>query len=115
MPLGSDLKKHTDIAKTQYQRLGKVSDDKNPKPKKYNKSDLIHDSEHGFYKYREIKKFGGHSFEVKYSFLANFVIYLDKFSRVKAQKEKTKTKTICLIELQNYIMAYYIFINTMIY
>ena len=28
LPLGSELKKHTDIAKTQYQRLGKVFRDK---------------------------------------------------------------------------------------
>ena len=56
-PLGSELKKQTDTAKRQYQRLGKSrefdkkeDDNKKQALKKYNKSDLIYDSNHIFYK-----------------------------------------------------------------
>ena len=65
MLLDSELKKQTDTAKTQYQGLDKVyklengerinNDDKKPTLKKYNKSNLIYDSNHTFYKYHNIK------------------------------------------------------------
>ena len=56
-PLSSELKKQTDTAKKQYQRLGKSrefdkkeDDNKKQALKMYNKSDLIYDSNHSFYK-----------------------------------------------------------------
>ena len=41
-------------------------------PKKYNKSDLIHDSNHIFYNYHDIRKFESFCLESKYSFLAKW-------------------------------------------
>ena len=75
MPLGSDLKKKTEIAKKQYQRLDKVyefdkQDDnktinKKPTIKKYDRSNLIYSYKHNFYKYHDIKKINSLSFEFK--------------------------------------------------
>ena len=51
-------------------------------------------------------KFGNLSLKSKYSFLANFSNDLDKFSRLKPKKEKTKEKkNKRVIHFQNYIMA----------
>ena len=69
LPLGSELKKHNHIVVKQYQGLNKVYEfDKNKDHKKinkndkiptittYNRSDLICNSNHRFYKYWNIKK-----------------------------------------------------------
>ena len=58
--------------------------------KKYNKSDLIYDSNPIFYKYRDIEKIDNISLKSKYSFLANFFNDLDKFSKLKPQREKSR-------------------------
>ena len=64
------------------------NDDKKPTLKKYNKSDLIYNSKHSFYKYYDIKEFDKLSLESKDSFLAKFFNDLDKFSKLKILKEK---------------------------
>ena len=53
----------------------------------------------------------------KYFFLASFSNNLDKFSRLKPQKENAKKKKKCTIQLQSCIMTCqkYILMNTMIY
>ena len=58
--------------------------------KKYNKSDLIYDSNPIFYKYRDIEQIDNISLKSKYSFLANFFNDLDKFSKLKPQREKSR-------------------------
>ena len=58
----------------------------------YNKSNLIYDSNHSFYKYHNINKFDNLSFKSKHSLLVNVFNDLDKFSRVKTHKENTKEK-----------------------
>ena len=60
-----------------------------PALKKYNKSD---NNNHSFYKYHNTKKFENLSLEIKYYFLASFFDDLDKFTKLKRQKEKTKEK-----------------------
>ena len=97
-PLDRKLKKQADIGKKQDQELYKVyefdgtinKDVQKPTLKKYSKAELIYDTVHSFYKYCDIKKFNNLSLESKYSFLPSFSNDLDKFSRSKNQKEKTK-------------------------
>ena len=99
-PLGIQLKIQTDIVKKkeQYERLDKVykvdetliKNDKKLTLGKYNKSNLIHNPNHGFYKYRVIKKFGNLFLEPNYSFLVNLFNDLDKFSQLKTQKRGNK-------------------------
>ena len=60
--------------------------------KKYNESNLIYGSNQSFYKYQDIKTFDNLSFKSKHSFLVNSLNYLDKFTKVTTQKEKTKEK-----------------------
>ena len=62
--------------------------------KKHNKSDLIYDANHSLQKYHSTKKSGRLALKSKCLFLANFCDDLDKFSRLKPQKEKhTHKKT----------------------
>ena len=63
-----------------------------PTVKKYNKSDLIHNSKFSFYKYNNIKKFRILSFELQYSYLFEFKYDLYNFNTLEPQKEKTKKK-----------------------
>ena len=57
MPLGKEIKAQTDITKKQYQKLGitfefdKQVKKEEPKVENYNKSNLIYNSKHSFYKY----------------------------------------------------------------
>ena len=104
-PLGSELKKQNDIAKTRYQGLNKVyqfdgtinKDDKKPRLKKYNKSGLIYDANHSFYKYQDINNFVCYSLESNSTFLASFSKDFDKLSKVRRQKEKkVKKKNKCV-------------------
>ena len=61
---------------------------------------------HSFYKYGDIKKIDNLSLELNYSFLANFLNDLDKFIKLKPQKEETKEKIqMCMMKFQNYVMA----------
>ena len=70
-----------------------IKNDRKPTLKKYNKSDLIYDSNYSFYKYyHDLKKFDSLSLESKYSFLVNLFSDLDKFNKLKPQKEETKEK-----------------------
>ena len=71
LSLGNKLKKQIDIVGKQYRWLNKVyeldkkesdetinkDDDKTPTIKKYNKSNLIYNSNHSFYKYQNFNKF----------------------------------------------------------
>ena len=76
LPLGKELKAQTGIAKKQYKELNKLlKSDKKEQPiikkekqtiKKYNKSDLIYNSKHSFYKYYcDSKNFNNLSFKSK--------------------------------------------------
>ena len=59
----------------------------------YSKSDLIHNSNYRFYKYyHDSNKFDELSFKSKYSFLAELFNDLNKFNKLKTQKEKKKKK-----------------------
>ena len=68
--------------------------------KNYSKSDVILQFfivNYSFYKYHgDIEKFDDHSLEWKYSFVAKFFNDLDKFNKLKTQKEKTKEKSTCV-------------------
>ena len=85
LPLGSELKKQSNIEKKQYQGLGKVYEfNKTESDETINKDD----KEPALKKY---KKFNNLSLKSKYSFLAYFFNNLDKYNNLKSQKEK-KTK-----------------------
>ena len=59
---------------------------------KYNKSDLIYNRKHSFYKYYDIKQFHKLCLQSKHSFLAKFFNDLHKFSKLKTQKEKKQKR-----------------------
>ena len=64
-----------------------------PKLENYSKSDLIFNSNYSFYKhFCDTKKFDNLSLKSKHSFPSNFFDDLDKFNKLKTQKEKTKKK-----------------------
>ena len=99
LPLGKKSRAQTDTAKKQYQKLGdtyeldKIIKKENPKLKKHNKSNLIYGSSYNFFKYyRDIKKFGNLSFKSVYSYLISFFNNLNKFNKLKLQKEEIKEK-----------------------
>ena len=99
LSLDKELKAQTDVTK-KYQKYKKLDDTfefykiiKKEKPthENYSKSNLIYDANHSFYKfYRDSKKFNNISFKSKYSFLTKFFKDLNKFNKLKTQKEKTK-------------------------
>ena len=95
-PLGKELKSQTDIAKKQYQTLDKIyeSDEREePTIKKCNRSNLIYNRKYSFYKYyRDRKKFDKVSFESNDSFLDKRFNDLNKFNKLKTQKEETQKK-----------------------
>ena len=87
-------KTQTDIAKKQYQKLDNIYEldetIKNEKRtlKKYNKSNLIYNSNSSFFKYYcDLKNFYNPSFKSMYSLLISFFNDLDKFNKLKPQKE----------------------------
>ena len=118
LPLGSELKKQTDIAKKQYQGSQKVyefykkgndktisKDDKKPTLKKCKKSDLIYDSKHSFHDYNNIINLRRLSLIQNNTFL--FYQDLNKLNRVKSKKENTKKKKrFYITKLQNCIMSF---------
>ena len=112
-PLGKELKAHIDIAKKQYQKLDctseldKVIEKEKLTLKMYNKLNVIYDNNFSFFKYYcDIKKFDNLSSKSMYSFLIRFFNDLDKFNKLKSQKEETKRKKQTpLMQLQNYIMT----------
>ena len=69
----------------------KEEDDKTSKINKYNKSDLICDGNHNFYKYHDIKRFNSIPFKSKYSFLFEFYYDLETFGCLYPLKEHKKT------------------------
>ena len=100
LPLGKELKAHIDIAKKQYQKLDctseldKVIEKEKLTLKMYNKLNVIYDNNFSFFKYYcDIKKFDNLSSKSMYSFLIRFFNDLDKFNKLKPQKEETKKKT----------------------
>ena len=61
----------------------------------YSKSNLIYGTNQNFYKYyRNSKKIGNLYFKSKYFFLDKFLKDLNKFTKLKTQKEKEKRKKI---------------------
>ena len=93
--LDKELKAQTDTAKKQYQKLDdayrfdKIIKKEKQALKKYSKSDLIYNSNYSFYKYFcDVKKFDSLFPESKYSFLTKFFNDLNKFNKLKTQKEK---------------------------
>ena len=84
--LGIELKKPAGITEKQYREFDKVyefekegaetinDNDKKPSLEKYSKLDLIHDVNHSFFKYFNIRKIDNLFIKSKYSFLANFLI-----------------------------------------
>ena len=57
-----------------------------------NKSNLIYDANHSFYKYQDLKKIHKLSPKAKCFFLANLLNGLDKVSKLQPQKEETKER-----------------------
>ena len=91
--------KKIDIAKKQYQALEKVYEfdgtkckgDRKQTLKKYNKKNKLYEVNYSFSKHCVISNFDNKilkDLESKYSFLASVFDDLDKFSRLKSQKEK---------------------------
>ena len=84
-------------------------DDKKVTITKYNKWNLIYDSKHSFYRYRNNKKKNANfSFKSKYSFLIEFYYGLEIFDRLDPQKRHTHTHTkwMYMIYLLSYIMSF---------
>ena len=118
-PLGSELEKQTDIAKKHYQKLDKVyefdeainKNDRNSIIRKYKKSDLIYNAHHSFCKYHYFKKIDNLSLESNCSFLATLFNDLDKFRKLKTQKEETKEQKTNVyntaLELYNNLLGTY--------
>ena len=76
----------------------------------YSKSDLIYNSNCSFYKYyRDSEKIGNLPSTSKHSILAKFFDKLDKFNKLKAQKEKTEKRKTNMyntaLELYNYFIG----------
>lgn len=111
--LGRELKAKTDIANKHYEKLDNTLEfnkiiKNEPKFNNYDKSNLIYNRKYSFYKfYGFSKKFDGLTFKSKYSFLHEFLNYLNKFIKLKTMIEITKKKQkMCMILLRNYIMKY---------
>ena len=56
---------------------------------KNNKSNLIYDNKHTFYKYNNIAKLASVSFKSKYSYLQQFCNDLKEFNKLDPKKENT--------------------------
>ena len=98
-PLRSELKKKLILQKKTISKITQVvliwwSNKKKMIQNQHqnNKSNLIYDANHSFYKYRDIKKIHKLPPEGKCSFLASLLNGLDKVSKLKPQKEETKEK-----------------------
>ena len=84
LPLVKELKAQTDIAKKRYQKLNdpyeldKIIKKEKATLKRFDKSNLICDSNYNLFKYYcDIKKFDSLSFKSKYFFLISFFNDLD--------------------------------------
>ena len=98
--LDKELKSKMDIAKKQYQTLHKMYEideaiNKKVTLKNYSTSDLVYEGNYSFYKnYRDTKKLDKLSLKSKHLFLVTFIYDLDKFTKLKTQKERTQKKKI---------------------
>ena len=98
--LDKELKSKMDIAKKQYQTLHKMYEideaiNKKVTLKNYSTSDLVYEGNYSFYKnYRDTKKLDKLSLKSKHLFLVTFIYNLDKFTKLKTQKERTQKKKI---------------------
>ena len=98
--LEKELKSKMDIAKKQYQTLHKMYEideaiNKKVTLKNYSTSDLVYEGNYSFYKnYRDTKKLDKLSLKSKHLFLVTFIYDLDKFTKLKTQKERTQKKKI---------------------
>ena len=95
--LGKELKAQADIAKKQHQALDRIYENdetinKKPTLKNDSKSYLIYMVIIVFTNYRDNKQFDKFSLKSKHSFLANFFDNLDKFTKLKTQKEESEKK-----------------------
>ena len=98
--LDKELKSKMDIAKKQYQTLHKMYEideaiNKKVTLKNYSTSDLVYEGNYSLYKnYRDTKKLDKLSLKSKHLFLVTFIYDLDKFTKLKTQKERTQKKKI---------------------
>ena len=98
--LDKELKSKMDIAKKQYQTLHNMYEideaiNKKVTLKNYSTSDLVYEGNYSFYKnYRDTKKLDKLSLKSKHLFLVTFIYDLDKFTKLKTQKERTQKKKI---------------------
>ena len=91
--LGSELIKQTDITEKQYQELDKVHRfDIELIIWKYNKSNLVYNTVHSFYKYYDISKFNKLSIKSKCFFLSDFINHLNRFSSLNPWNENPKER-----------------------
>ena len=91
--LDSELIKQTDTTEKQYQELDKVHRfDIELILWKYNKSNLVYNTVHSFYKYYDISKFNKFSIKSKCFFLPDFINYLNRFSSLNPWNENPKER-----------------------
>ena len=94
-PLGEELKKETNIAEKQYQKLDNIYEFdiiiKNITIKNYNRSSLIYNSKFIFYEYYN-NNLNSLSLTSKFRFFTSFYNELNRFYRLIPQKESTKQK-----------------------
>ena len=91
--LGSELIKQTDITEKQYQELDKVHRfDIELIIWKYNKSNLVYNTVHSFYKCYDISKFNKLSIKSKCFFLSDFINHLNRFSSLNHWNENPKER-----------------------
>ena len=90
--LDKELKKQTNVAEKQYQKLDNIFEfDKIIKKENYSKSNLIYVANHSFSKYYcDRKNFDNLSFKSKHSFLNDFLDDLDKLNNLNLKKRKHK-------------------------
>ena len=106
--LGKELKAKTDITKKQSQKLDdtfefhKIIKKEKPILENYSKSDLTYNGKYSFYNYYcNSKKINNLSLKSKYLILVEYFNDLNKFNKLKTQKEK---RQVYMMQLQNYIM-----------
>ena len=88
--LGKGLKAQTDIEKKQYHELYSKKINKKSTPKENNKSDLIYDTKHSFYKYyRSSEDYDKSSPKSKALVLHDFLNGVYKFSDLIPQNNNT--------------------------
>ena len=88
-PLCKELKKQTSAAENSIKNLTIFYKEK-ATFKKYNRSNLVYESQYSFYEYYNIHRFNIMSSESKYPILLSFYNNLNKFNNINPRKERTK-------------------------